>query len=188
MLRAMQHRMALVIALSALTLSAAGCGKKKEGDAGKAGGTAASGGGDKAKPAPAAAPVGDKKLEKLGVTAQLPADAIIDEGTMDAGGIQATVSYGEMSNFFISNVNDMSDNYDRTVKNADAKELKIQEKGADGSTWKLEWTKADMMDATKTVYGVAVRAKVGDKLYDCGSNGLSEAQATELLKVCTTLK
>ena len=197
MLRAMQHRLAFAFALSASLLVTAACGKKGDkagpaagssagatGTTTAAGGTPASGT-TAAKPA---APVGDKKLEQVGVTAQLPADATVDEQKMDAGGIQATISYGEMSNFFIENVNESSDNYDRVLKTAEAKEFKVQEKSADGTTWKLHYLFPDMMEPTKMTNGVAVRSKVGDKLYDCGSRGLTDAQAAELLKICTTLK
>ncbi len=137
---------------------------------------------------PAAGPPVDKKLAQVGVTISVPADAHIDEGKMDMGGIQATVSFDGMQNFFVSNVNDSSDNLDRTMKQANAKDWKVQDKAADGSTWTLEWTAPRMSDPSKIAYGVAVRSKVGAALYDCGSNGLEEAQATALLKICTSLK
>ncbi len=193
MLRTMQHRLALLLALSASVLTTAACGKKTDKTGAAAGSSATATGGTPAAGAPAtppkaAAAVGDKKLPGLGITAQLPADATVDEQKMDAGGIQATISYGEMSNFFIENVGDMSDSYDATLKHAEAKEFKVQEKAADNTTWKLHYLFADMMEPTKMVNGVAVRTKIGDKLYDCGSRGLTDAQAAELLKICTTLK
>jgi hypothetical protein len=159
--------------------------KKKEGDQPAAGGASAAA----AKPTePTAGPAFDKKLPQVGVTLSIPADAHIDEGKMDMGGIQATISFDGMSNFFVSNVNESSDSLERTIAQAKVKDWKVQEKAADSSTWKLEWTTADMIEPTKTVFGVAVRAKVGAALYDCGSNGLDEAKAAALLKICTSLK
>lgn len=184
----MQARLALVLAASAALLLSA-CGKKTESGPGAGSAAPAAGGGDDKPVAKAAAATGDKKLAKVGITAQLPADAIIDEQKVDSGGMSATISYGEMPNFFISTVDETSDNYDRTLKTSEAKAFKVQEKAADNSTWKLAYTFADLIEPTKMSYGVAVRSKVGSKLYDCGSRGLSnEAQANELLKICTTLK
>ena len=136
--------------------------------------------------AKAAAPA-DKKLPQLGITITIPSDAAIDEHKTDDGGTQATLSYPGMNNFFVSNVGDGADSLDVTVKHAEAKEWKLQDKGADG-TWKLEWTKPDVADPAKLAYCVATRAKVGAALYDCGSCGLDESQATALLQVCATLK
>ncbi len=106
----------------------------------------------------------------------------------DVPAAQATLSASGIPNFFVSNVNDMSDSYDATTKHVSGlKAFKVQEKGADG-TWKLEWTFADAIDANKEKLGVAFRVKVGDKLYDCGSNGLTDAAADAIVKACTSIK
>jgi hypothetical protein len=180
----MKKLITLVACLSLVTAC-----KKKE----AAGDEPAAGAAGKSAPAakptePAAGPPVDKKLAQVGVTISVPADAHVDEGKMDMGGVQATVSFDGMSNFFVSNVNESSDNLDRTMKQANAKDWKVQEKAPDGSTWKLEWTAPRMSDPTQIAFGVAVRSKVGAALYDCGSNGLDEASATALLKICTSLK
>ena len=180
-------KLSSVIALVAGLSLATACKKKDSGGDQPAAGAAPAA--PAAKPAePAAGPPVDKKLAQVGVTISVPADAHIDEGKMDMGGIQATVSFDGMQNFFVSNVNESSDSLDTTIKHADAKEWKVQEKAPDGSTWKLEWTAPRMSDPSKMAFGVAVRSKVGAALYDCGSNGLEEAQATALLKICTSLK
>lgn len=139
-----------------------------------------------AAPVPTAAPV-DTKLAGVGITVTLPADAEIHESKMDAGGTQATITYPGIRNFFVSTVGDDGYSWERTLQLAEAKEWKIKEQGADG-TWKLKWTKADVADPSKLVYGVEVRAKVGTTLYDCGSAGLTEAEAEALLKICATMK
>ena len=174
---------ALLLCLAVTTA----CKKK---DSGSATGSAAAkpASGDQTAKAPAApAAVKPTKLAQVGVTVDLPAGAQIDEQKMDAGGVQATISYGDMPNFFIENVNDMSDNADAVEKHSEAKDWKLQTKNPDG-TFTLEWTKPDMVDATKLTFNVATRTKVGDKQIDCGSNGLTEAQASELLKVCASIK
>lgn len=179
-------KLSSIVLLSCLAFTSA-CKKKDATTSDPAGAAKPTEGAPAAAAPPKAAPAVDKKLAQVGVTLSIPADAQIDEQKMDMGGVQATISYAGMSNFFVSNVGDGADSLETTQKHADAKEWKLQDKGADG-TWKLEWTKPDLLDAAKLTYGVAVRTKVGAALYDCGSNGLDEAQAAALLKVCASLK
>jgi hypothetical protein len=186
------------IAMLALSLGAA-CGKSDDAAAPADKGatpaakpTAPAGDKAPAKPAaPAPAATADKKLDQVGVVITAPSDVNVDQQKMDMGGVQATLGGNTVSNFFVSNVNDMSDSYDATQKHAAVggavKEWKLQDKGADG-TWKLEWTFDDQLDPGKVKYGVSFRVKAGDKLIDCGSNGLSAEHADIVIKACTSIK
>jgi hypothetical protein len=178
----------LVSVSFAAAVALAACSKKTENNAPSAKGATPAANAPAPKAPAAPAKMEDKKLAQAGVTITLPANATIDEQKGDMG-VQATISFDGMQNFFVEPVGEMSDSYDSTVKNCSptgTPTFTKQDKGADG-TWKLEWTFADEIDKS-TKSGIAYRVKVGDKLVDCGSNGLTAAEATQLATICSSLK
>ncbi len=182
----------VIAALATLSLGA--CGKGDKGDKDKA---SAGGGGDKGtKEAPvlAAAALAWLKVDKLGVTLELPGDAKAEPGAGDSFMINSnsapdcTVMLGKESP-------DMMDSYEKTLAqikegkmgNGKLKTVKKEEKGADGGH-KIEWEAESSMDPARTLYGVDYRVMIDGAAYGCARKTDSAAGAKCVANACGTLK
>jgi hypothetical protein len=179
----MKTHLTLVAALSILATTAA-CKK----DEAKAGDKAAAKSGDQA--APTAKPQW-MKLGALGIEAEVPADATVDDNTSGAGFPAATIWTTPTT--FVFGGGDLS-----PVKaDLDGAKAEIQkdpnpfksftkeEKTATG--WRLEYELESMIDK-KPVYGVQIRTTIDGVPYDCGSNTGSTAERDNVIKICSSLR
>jgi hypothetical protein len=172
-----------------LVLAAAACGSK---DDNKGGGGGASKTTDKAdKPAaPPAAKLSWKKLGGLGLEAEVPEDANIDDNTKGAGFPTATI--WASPTMFVHGTGDMSDlkpTIDDTKKQLakDPNKLKSftkEEKTADG--WVLLLAREAMTGGE--LLGISVRRTIDGKPFDCGTNARTEDERAKVLKICQSLR
>lgn len=170
-----------VLFVSIVSLTA--CGSKKEGDAG-GGGAAKS-----AEPAPAPK-LEWKKLGGLGLEAELPADATVDDNSAGAGYPTATLWASPTT--FVSGAGDMSDlkptlEETKTQLEKDPNKLKKftkEEKTADG--WVLEMERESMTGGA--LLGIAVRRTIDGKPWDCGTNASSADEIAKVKKICASLR
>lgn len=149
-----------------------------------------------AKPAddPGAAPAKlvFKPLGSLGIEAEVPDDAKIDDKSQTAGFPSVTI-WSHPTNFVSGAGEDAplaAQSFDRAEKEIKDdpnpfQKFTKEEKTADG--WKLEYELQSMMDKTP-VYGYTVRLKVGGKPFDCGSNSDTPAQRDTIIKMCASLR
>ncbi len=187
-------RMKTLTVLCAVLALSMGCDKKSEtsGD-NKTGNTKANGGkaGDKAKPAPAkAAAMEWMPVGALGLSVEAPAGTKIDDKTQGAGFPTATIWASPTT--FVTGQNDMFWKKDIAGAKAEIEKdpnkfqaFTKEEATADG--FHLEFTLESMMDK-KPIYGVKLRRKIGEKMFDCGSNTQSEELRAKVLKLCQSLK
>ncbi len=178
----------LAAALS-LTLITTAC-KKKEADGG---GATAAKTADKAvdKVAAAAAKLEWKKLGALGVEAELPADATVDDNTANAGFPAATIwatpttfvtGGGEMSPMKA----DLDGAKAEIQKDPNPFKAFTKEDKTDAG-WHLEYELESMGDKAK-IYGVSIRATIDGKPFDCGSNTRDAAERDNVIRICKSLR
>jgi hypothetical protein len=149
--------------------------KKPEGDAKKP---------DEKKPAALAF----KKLDKLPLEIEVPADAEVMDASADAP--NATVSSGDWS----INVSTVTEAYASDFAAAKAEIEKdpnkfkafTKEEKTEGG-WHFEYELASMMDQSP-LYGVQIRKTIDGKGYECGRNDRNVANRDAIAKMCQTLK
>jgi len=178
--------------IAILVLAALGAGCKKDegkGGGGSAGGESAKagGGGEDKKPAPAAA-WGVKPLDKLPLTAEVPAGAEIMDMSADAPNVMISAEACTV------NVSTVTEAYASDFDKAKAevqkdpnpfKKFSKEEKTEGG--WHLEFELESMMDKTP-LYGVQIRTTIDGKQYECGRNERDAAKIACVVKVCQSLK
>jgi len=155
-----------------------------------------------AKPTDQAAKLSYKKLGSLGLEAELPDGADIQDTTKGAGYPSATIYAATLPTTFLSGPGEMSDvkptledSKARFVKDAlmnldsdkrDAAEAHLkptrEEKTADG--WILEMSGAEMGDTI----AVSVRRTFDGKPWDCGSRVKSKDEVAQLEKFCKSVR
>jgi hypothetical protein len=162
-------------------------------------------GGDKAEPAagaaktasdPGAAPAAAAKLVYkplggIGLEAEVPDDANIEDTTATAH--FASVSIYAQPTTFVSGAGDDTmepQTFDAAKQEVQKdpnpfKKFTKQEQTADG--WKLQFELESLIDK-KPVYGYKVRFKVAGKPYTCGSNGDSQAEVDRIIKLCSSIR
>ncbi len=180
----MKAHLTLVAALSLFTITAAACKK----DEAKAGDKAAAKAGDQAAPP---AKLAWTKLGALGVEAELPADATVDDNTAGAGFPAATIWTTPTT--FVFGGGEMSPlKADLEAAKAEIqkdpnpfKSFTKEEKTATG--WRLEYELESMIDK-KPVYGVQIRTSIEGQSFDCGSNTQSTAERDTVIKICSSLR
>lgn len=139
-------------------------------------------------PAAAPAKVAFQKLGTLGLEAEVPDGANIDDTTKGAGYPSATIYASPTT--FVNGAGDMSDlkptaeeTKARLVKEEKSLKPTREDKTPDG--WIIEMTGESMGSPT---IAVSVRRTIGGKPWDCGSNVNSKAEATKLEKLCQSLR
>lgn len=143
-----------------------------------------------AKSAPVADTLGWQKLPSLGLQAEVPSSAKIDDGTANAGFPVVTI-YASPT-VAVTGAGDMSDlkptlDETKTQLAKDPNKLKSwtrEDKTADG--WILEAARESMSGGA--LIGVSVRRTLGDKPYDCGTNAATRDEADRAIKMCQSLK
>jgi hypothetical protein len=173
-----------LFSLCSLGLALAGCNGDKAGDQPAAASKTAG--------APAAtAKLVYKPLGSIGLEAEVPDDANIEDNTATAH--FASVSIYASPTTFVMGAGDDSlepQTFDAAKKEIqhDAntfKKFTKEEQTADG--WRLEYELESMIDKTP-VYGYSVRLKVAGKPFTCGSNTNSTAERDRVVKLCTSLR
>jgi hypothetical protein len=171
------HRWLLAATLLAV---ATGCGKSENKDV-AAKGTAA-----EAKPA---SPRRAKRLEALGLTIDVPPDAVVKDASED--GPAVTVG----SSAFRVKVSAVTDDFPATLERAtarverdlacDFKSWLKKEPTATG--WELRYTCTGEIDETVKT-GIVVRAKIGEKSYECEALTAGEGAMGDVALACTSLR
>ena len=178
----MRTTTASVLFVAVCTLSAC---NKKEGSQG------AASGGKSAEPAAAApAKLTWKKLGALGLEAEVPEHADVDDTSSGAGFPSATIYASPTT--FVSGTGDLSDvkpTLEETKARLEKDPNKLtgwtkEEKTEDG--WLLEGTRQSMMG--DTLYAISVRRTIDGKPYDCGTNASSEAEREKAKAICQSLR
>lgn len=140
----------------------------------------------------APAPTTWKQLGGLGLEAEVPEDATIDDNTQGAGFPSATL--WTSPTMFVSGVGDMSD-LKSTIEATkaelakDPNKLKAftrEDKTDDG--WILELTREAMIEPGKELLGISVRRTIDGKPWDCGSNVDSRDELEKVKKICQSLR
>jgi hypothetical protein len=171
------HKLAVVLIL------VAACGsKKKDGGGDNSGG----GGADK----PVEAKLVWKKVGGMGIEAEVPEDAKIDDNTAGAGHPMATIwaspttfVSGEGDSDLKPTLEEQKARLEKEPGNKFKKWLK-EEKTADG--WVLEVERESMTGDALTQ--VAVRRTINDKPFNCGSNVRGADEVAKVKKLCQSLR
>ena len=134
----------------------------------------------------------ESKVANLGIQAQLPGDAQIEEQKLDMGGARASImSEGPCGFFYIDEVADGADSLETVKKNAGmmspVKEWKKEDVNKKDGTFKLVWTQESIGEPGVNKLSLAYRVKAGKKLYDCGKNAVDEATFQCLDQVCGSI-
>jgi hypothetical protein len=136
---------------------------------------------------PPAAKLAFHKLGALGIEAEVPDGANIEDTTKGAGFPSATI-YASPT-FFVSGAGDMSDQKPtveatqaQLVKDEKSLQPKRADKTADG--WIIEMTGTSMGDP---ITSVSVRRTIDGKPFDCHSN-VKPDEVAKLEKVCQSLR
>lgn len=186
-----KHPLCKILLLAALTgglgLSACG-GDTKKADVKS---SDAKTGGDAKKPAdakPAPAAMAFKKLDKLPLELEVPADAEVMDTSVDAPAVN--VSSGEMT-VMVSTVTEAYPSDFAAAKKSiegDPNKFKAftKQEEKDGG-WHLEYELSSMIDQSP-LYGVQIRKVIDGKGYECGRNDRSVAVRDAVSKACQTLK
>jgi hypothetical protein len=131
-----------------------------------------------------------KKLGDLGIEAEVPSDARVEDNTASAGFPSVTI-YASPSTF-VSGAGDMSD-LKPTLEETKAQLAKDPNKLKSWTKsetilggWILEGTRESLTG--NTLYAVSVRRSLRDKPYDCGANAQSEAERDAVKKICRSLR
>lgn len=176
-----------ILTILSFSLAGAACGKK-DGDGGGDTPTAGGGGGGGA-----AAPAEEftwKPVGGLGIEAEVPADANIDDNTEGAGFPTATI-WASPTTFVrgdgeLSPLKDMEGTKAEVQKDPNPfKKFTKEEETEDG--WHLEFELASMMDEAP-IYGVKIRRSIDGNSFDCGSNTRSAEERAKVIKICTSLR
>jgi len=187
MLRRMRTQLATVLFVTLMVVTAA-CGKKKEEGGTGAGGTTA----EKPAAAAAAAPakLSFKKLGSMGLEAEVPDDANIDDTTKGAGFPSVTIYASPTT--FVSGAGEMSDvkpTIEETKKQLEKDPNKLkgwtkEDKTADG--WVLEGDRESMTGGS--LFAISVRRTIDGKPFDCSTNTESKDERAKALKLCQSLR
>jgi len=169
-----------VAAVSSLVLatSLVACGKSDKADGGGGGGAK-----------PVEAKLEFKKLGDLGLEAELPADAKVDDNSKSVGYASATIWASPTT--FIDGAGEMSD-LKESMEDTKAKMIKDEksltpgreEKTADG--WIIEMTGKSITGSEMTA--VHVRRTIDGKPFDCHSNVRGKDEAAKLVKLCQSIR
>lgn len=130
-----------------------------------------------------------KKIGKLGLEAEVPSDANVDDNSAGAGYPSATIWASPTT--FISGGGEMSD-VKPTIEETQARLVKEEkslvpskaDKTADG--WVIEMTGKGMMG--DALIAVSVRRTIDGKPFDCGSNVGTPAEAAKVTKLCQSIR
>jgi hypothetical protein len=132
-----------------------------------------------------------KPLGGLGLEAQVPDDATINDDSKTAGFPSVTV-YAQPTTFVNGAGEDsMSPQTFEAAKKEIQKDpnpfkrFTKEETTADG--WKLEYELESMGDKAP-IYGYKVRFKVEGKPFECGSNNRSSAERDAVIKLCSSIR
>lgn len=131
-----------------------------------------------------------KKLGALGLEAEVPEAANVDDTTAGAGFPSATI-YATPTTF-VSGTGDLSDlkpTIEETKAELEKDPNKLtgwtkEEKTEDG--WLLEGTRQSMMG--DTLYAISVRRTIDGEPYDCGTNARTEAERERAKALCQSLR
>jgi hypothetical protein len=131
-----------------------------------------------------------KKLGNLGIEAEVPSDARVEDNTAGAGFPSATI-YATPT-VFVSGAGDMSD----LKPTLDATKAQLAKDPNKLDSWTKSDTTADgwILEGTRTsmsgnkLYTVSVRRTLGGKPFDCGTNAQSEAERDTAKKLCQSLR
>ncbi|MEZ4380321.1 MAG: hypothetical protein R3A79_03175 [Nannocystaceae bacterium] len=187
----------LILTATALTLvTGMGCSK---GDDAKAGDKAAAGDEAKAddkgdeKPEAAAAPAKKvwKEFKEMKVQLELPEDANVEEHKLDDW--NGSANWGDYAHQLdVSTVTAAyPSDFEAAKKSIESdpnpfQKFTKEEQSEDG--WHFEYELKSMMDPNRSLYGVSIRKKVGDKEFVCGRNVDSAEEAALVAEVCASLK
>lgn len=174
------HKLSILV----LVLSTTACGKSDK-DA-QAFGKAIE---EAAQKATAPAKLAFKKIGALGIEAEMPDDAKVDDNSASSGYPSATIWAAPTT--FVSGAGDMSD-LKPTIEETKARMQKEEkslaptkeEKTADG--WVIEMTGKSMMG--DAMIAVSVRRTIDGKPFDCGSNVSSKDEAARVTKLCQSIR
>jgi hypothetical protein len=141
--------------------------------------------------APAAAKLVYKPLGSLGLEAQVPDDANIDDNTKSAGFPSATI-WAQPTTFVMGAG---ADSLEPQTFDAAKQEVqkdpnpfqKFTKQEATPDGWKLEYELQSSIDKA-TIYGYKVRFKIDGKPFDCGSNGRTTSERDAVVKICSTIR
>jgi hypothetical protein len=136
---------------------------------------------------PPAAKLAFHKLGALGIEAEVPADANIEDNTKGAGFPAATI-YASPT-FFVSGAGDMSDQkptVEATQAQLVKEEKSLKPKRADNTAdgWIIEMTGTSMGDP---ITSVSVRRTIDGKPFDCHSN-VKPDEVAKLEKMCQSIR
>jgi len=128
-----------------------------------------------------------KKLDKLGLEIEVPADAEVSDSAGDAPG--ANVSSGDMT-IMIATVTDVyPSDFAAAKKGIEGDPNKFKAFSKEAQTeggWHLEYELTSMDGAP--LYGVEVRKTIDGKGYQCGRNDRNVAVRDAVAKACLSLK
>ena len=144
-----------------------------------------------AEPAAPAAKLVYKPLGTLGLDAQVPDDANIDDNTKGAGFASVTI-WAQPTTFVMSAGEDSPQPSTFEAAKQEVKKdpnpfqkFTKQEQTPDG--WVLEYELQSMIDKSP-VYGYKRRFKIDGKPFECGSNGNSTAERDAVIKLCSSIR
>jgi len=130
-----------------------------------------------------------KKLDKLGLQVEMPADAEVMDTSADAPNASIFNNDCKVSVNTVTPV--YTESYDSAVKEVKGdpgtkfKEFKKNEKTADG--WHFEWVAEGSMEP-KPVYAVLIRKTIGGKQYECSEKSETPEAAACTVRACQSLK
>jgi hypothetical protein len=141
--------------------------------------------------APPAAKLAYKPLGALGLEAEVPDDANVDDNTKSAGFPSVTI--WAQPTTFVNGAG--ADSMEPQTFDAAKQEVqkdpnpfqKFTKQEATSDGWKLEYELQSGIDKA-TIYGYKVRFKVDGKPFDCGSNGRSTAERDAVVKICSSIR
>ncbi|MBL9102415.1 MAG: hypothetical protein JNL82_15755 [Myxococcales bacterium] len=139
-----------------------------------------------AKPAPAA--MAFKKLDKLPLEIEVPADAEVMDTSVDAPSVN--VSSGEMTVMVGTVTEAYPSDFAAAKKSVESDPNKFKsftkQEEKDGG-WHLEFELTSMMDQSP-LYGVQIRKVIDGKAYECSRNDRSQAVRDAVAKACQSLR
>ena len=140
---------------------------------------------------PTAAKLVYKPLGGLGLEAQVPDDANVDDNTKTAGFPSVTI--WSQPTTFVNGAGDDSmspqtfDAAKQEVQKDPNPFQKFTKQQATPDGWQLEYELQSMIEK-KPVYGYKVRFKIDGKAFECGSNGNSTAERDAVVKLCSSIR
>jgi len=132
-----------------------------------------------------------KQFKEMKVQIELPGDATLEENKMDDwNGSANWADYAHQLD--VSTVTEAyPSDFEAAKKSIEGDPNKFQKFTKEESTdagWHLEYELKSMMDPEKTLYGVQIRKKIGEKQYECGRNVDSAEKRAVVAEACATLK